>query len=84
MSFDNLHEIKKSNLNMYELWDTFNNNLISRHRTMFRVGEAEKKFHRKCKRNGPKNSHITTKIFGPNKSELNSSQKRILWAFQSS
>jgi hypothetical protein len=51
---------------------------------MFRVGEAEKKFHRKCKRNGPKNSHITTKIFGPNKSELNSSQKRILWAFQSS
>jgi len=47
---------------MYVLVDTFNNKLISRHRTEAAAGRACEKFQRAVKRANGKDSYIPTKI----------------------
>lgn len=55
---------------MYKLIDTFNNQLISQHRTIEAAAKAEIKFSRAVKRKNGASSYIPTKCVSPDGEEV--------------
>jgi hypothetical protein len=61
---------------MYQLIDTFNERLISRHRTLDALARAERRFDRAVKRNNGPGSYIPTGVLAPDGTRIDLTDDR--------